>query len=336
MIALAVSALIVTQAPLVQIYCPDKAKLQAKINAPPPVKCDDDPQTSGLLAAQSLYPNADILFAGNGAKVLQHLAVENGFNYPRALQRLGFDRIGEVTGALVATDAKNATLEGLAAYPPPRSGFIEAFGPAIDSVIPDWVPADADVVRISARPSAVFNQVNNAAAAADPVNHALFYTHLKGLESELGKRFADDALGTAPKPWTVYQRGGQTIAVLEITDVALAAKFLERYVSAIAAFAPEAQVTRPTVGGQKAFAIVIPHKGTFAIGFTKTALVLAPDEKALAAHFAAKKGKAVTLGGQGIACGITANTLTKDTRATWTMQLEDKGLRFSGQAKAKK
>lgn len=336
MIALAVSALIITQAPLVAVYCPDKAKLEAKIKGPSPVKCDADPQTAGLLAAQGNYPNADILFAANGAKVLSKLADDNGLGSPRAMQRLGLDRVGEVTGGLTATDAKTATLDALASYPPPRSGFIEAFGPAIESVIPDWVPAEADVVRISARPSGVFNQANNAFAAADPVNQALFYTHLKGVESEMGKRFADDALGTAPKVWTVYTKGASTIAVLDVADVALVSKFIERYVSAIAAFAPNATVTRPTVGGQKGFAITIPGKGTFAIGFTKTSVVLAQDEKALSAHFAAKKGKAQTLGGQAIACGITSNELTKGARATWTMILEDKGLRFSGQAKAKK
>lgn len=334
MIALAVTALVLGQsaAPQLSVYCPDKAKLEAKLKSPAPVKCDDDPQTSGLLLAQSNFPQADILFAANAAKLLAKLADDAGLSSPRAMQRLGLDRIGDLTGGLTATDAKNATLEALAAYPPPRSGFIEAFGPAIDSVIPEWVPADANVLRFSARPSAVFNQANNAFAAADPVNQTLFYTHLKGLEQELGKRFADDALGTTPKPWTLYTKGAQTVAVLEVADVSLVAKFLERYVSAIAAFAPNATVTRPPVGGQKAFSVVIPQKGTFAIGFTKSAVVLAPDDKALATHFATKKGKPRALSGQSIACGVTTDELTRGARVTWTMNLEDKGLRFNGQA----
>ncbi|MBC7793391.1 MAG: hypothetical protein H7Z43_06770 [Clostridia bacterium] len=338
MIVFAVIAFVLGQsaAPLVTVFCPNKAKLEAKIKGPSPIKCDDDPQTSGLLAAQSNFPDADILFAANAAKVLQKLSDENRVSSPRAMQRLGFDKVGELIGGLTASDAKTATLTALALYAPPRSGFVEAFGPAMDSVIPDFVPADADVVRVSARPSGVFSQANNAFAAADPVNQALFYTHLKGLEQEMGKRFADDALGTVPKAWTMYTKGTSAIAVLEVADVALVVKFLERYAVVVSAFAPNATVTRPTVGGQKGFAVIMPGTGTFAVGFTKSAIVLAQDEKSLAAHFAGKKGRAQTIGGSAIACGITSDTLTKGARVTWTMALEDKGLRFDGQAKARK
>ena len=284
---------------------------------------------------EPLAPQSDLFF---GADVQQFAAAyipnDGRYDTARAMQRLGLDKLGAAVGGAKLVGKDSLHVEGLVSYPPPRSGFVEALGPSAPAVIPANAPSSEGVVMVSVRPSAVFNQLNLAFAAASPVDQALFFTHLKGLESQLGKRFADDALGTTPRVWAFYERGKEGAAVLEVADVALVKAFLDRYADAIGALAPGATVARTKIGKRDVVTATLPTKESVAFAFDTRALVVAPSNKALQAHFASKaRGKATNVGSDAIAWG---SAVDGKGVASFLVTLANDGFKLTGDAKVKR
>lgn len=281
---------------------------------------------------ETLASQADLFF---GADVQQfaskHMPSNDRFDIPRAMQRLGLDRLGTAVGGARLVGKDSLHLDGLVAYPPPRSGFIEALGAAMPAVIPASAPSSDGVIMVSVRPSAVFNQANLAFAAASPMDQTLFITHLRGLESQLGKRFADDALGAGPRTWAFYERGSEGAAVLEVADVSLAKQFIDRYAEAAAALMPGTTVVRSKIGKRDVITATLPSKESIAFAFDTNALVVAPSTKALQAHFGAKqRGKATTLDGSAIAWG---KAVDGRGNGTFTVTLTNEGFKLAADAK---
>ncbi len=281
---------------------------------------------------ETLAPQADLFFGADLQQLASKYMPANGrFDVPRAMQRLGLDRLGLAVGGARLAGKDGLRVDGLVAYPPPRSGFVEALGPAMPAVIPASAPSSEGLIMASVRPSAVFNQANLAFAAASPVDQALFLTHLRGLESQLGKRFADDALGAGPRTWALYGRDAGDAAVLEVADVNLVKQFLERYAEALAALVPGSAVARSKIGKRDVITATLPSKETIAIAFDSKALVVAPSSKALQAHFAAKqRGKATTLDGNAIAWG---KAIDGKSNATFAVTLVNDGFKLAADAK---
>ena len=284
---------------------------------------------------EPVAPQSDVYF---GADVQQFAAAympsDGRFDTARAMQRLGLDKLGLAAGGAKLVGKDSLHVEGLVTYPPPRSGFVEALGPSAPAVIPANTPSSDGVVMVSVRPSAVFNQANLAFAAASPVDQALFFTHLKGLESQLGKRFADDALGAAPRVWSFYERGQEGAAVLEVADVALVKGFLDRYADAVGALAPGTTVARSKIGKRDVITATLPSKESIAFAFDTNALVVAPSHKALQSHFASKaRGKAVNVGPNAIAWG---NAVEGKGVASFLVTLANEGFKLTGDAKVKR
>ncbi|HSI05381.1 MAG TPA: hypothetical protein VLC93_12930 [Myxococcota bacterium] len=284
---------------------------------------------------EPLAPQSDLFF---GADVQQfaaaYMPTDGRFDTARALQRLGLDRLGLAAGGAKLTGKDGLHVDGLVTYPPPRSGLVEALGPSAPAVIPANAPSSDGVVMVSVRPSAFFNQANLAFAAASPVDQALFFTHLKGLESQLGKRFADDALGSTPRIWSFFERGREGAAVLEVADVGLVKAFLDRYAEAVGALVPGTAITRSKIGKRDVITATLPSKESVAFAFDTNALVVAPSTKALQAHFASKaRGKATTVGPSAIAWG---NAVDGKGGASFTVTLANEGFKLTGDAKVKR
>jgi hypothetical protein len=180
----------------------------------------------------------------------------------------------------------------------------------------------------------LFSQANLAFAAASPMDQALFFTHLKGLEAQLGKRFADDALGSTPRIWSFFERGHEGAAVLEVADVTLVKAFLDRYADALGALVPGTAVARSKIGKRDVITASLPSKESIAFAFDTNALVVAPSNKALQTHFASKaRGKAITVGATAIAWG---NAVDGKGNASFLVTLADEGFKLTGDAKVKR
>ncbi len=284
---------------------------------------------------ESVAREADLFFGADTQQIAAaHLPSGGRFDTVRAMQRLGLDKLGPALGGAKLVGKDGLHIDGLVSYPPPRSGFVEALGPAAAAVIPASAPASDGLLMASVRPSAVFNQANLAFAAASPVDQALFVTHLKGLESQLGKRFADDALGSTPRVWSFYERGREGAAVLEVADVGLVRAFLDRYVDALGALVPGSTVSRSKVGKRDVITATLPSKESIALAFDTNAIVVAPSSKALQAHFASKaRGKVTNAGGNAIAWGAAVDG---KGGASFVVRLENDGFKLVGDAKVKR
>jgi hypothetical protein len=247
------------------------------------------------------------------------------------MQRIGLDKLAVAVGGAKLVGKGALHVDGIIPYPPPRTGFVEAIGPAGPAVVPAAIPRDAQLlVMVSVRPAAVFNQANLAFAAASPVDQALFFTHLRSLESQLNKRFADDALGVTPRVWSLYHRNQETISILEVADVALVRTFLERYADALQVLSPGAKIERTKVGKRDVIAVTVPGGGTLAIAFDAGTVVIGPSTNALTAHFSAKGRKATTLAPSAVAWS-TATSHTAEV--THILTLTNDGFHVASDAK---
>ena len=298
--------------------------------------------------AARLAPNADVNFVVSAQQVLAALGVQSSQSWMRVIQRLGVDKVQDLVGGVTLAAPDRVLIDGLAGLPVPRSGFVEALGPPVDAVIPANVPTDVmNVGCVSVRPSAVFAQAVMGLAVGAPMEQTLFLTHLRGLESQLGKRFADDALGSAPRVWTVYRRGAEVVGILEVADTALVKRFLASYAEALTALLPGTRVDPSSIAGHDAITITLPSRASFAIAYDKSAVIVGTTSQALKTHFAGKlrSSKSAKSGGAAIAFG-TGEDVTQqivpdaysshhDT-AVWSIALTDAGFRLTGDVHAKK
>ena len=289
-------------------------------------------------------PHADLLFYGDVQAYYGVMVQEpGGARWAQLLRRLGLDTVQNFAGFATLRDARSVDADMDITVPAEHHGLLAAAGPAVAPQWPAAVPKTAlRFATASLLPNEAWNVLEIALAGMWPLEYSLGRAQLGALEDELGKRWVDDALGAAPRLWTVYQvqsKKGATDTVVHapVKDSAVAGQLLSGLSEAVGQVVQGCTSERGKMLGSKTLTVRCRGERGIAVymAFRPDAWIVASSSAALEAHVRAH-GRTGAWSGDSSAAQAFGFSDDAIAKSSWSLTPQPRGYHVALQSRARR